>query len=590
MSIVQLKKVTFLGPVELKDRVIEDLQTLGCLHLIPLTAEGEPANEGAGPSRQARDALMFLASCKYQRRQATDSSKFDPIAVEKRALELQKQLYDLQEERDYLAQRLKNLEPWGEFAFTLLEDIGGLRFWFYVVPRREMQVFESVDLPWEIVNSDERHHYVIVISAEEPQDIPLDRTLTGWRSPYDLAKRLEETELAIEDAGAERASLTRWCGLFARGLDGLEDHAARQYAAHQTFDSAPLFAMQAWAPEARIDELQVYADEEGLALEVADPAPEDVPPTLFENPPRLRAGEDLVTFYQTPAYRLWDPSSVVFFSFAIFFAMIISDAGYGLLIAGLTAWLWRGMGTSEKGREWRVLLTTLSAATIIYGVLVGGYFGVTPPESSLLGGLKVIDPGDAGTMMALSIAVGGGHLILATLMDAARMRGSPAGLAPLGWALVIAGGLLLGVRIMTEAMPVWPGQAAGVLGLILIVLFSGYGAKPLQRTVKGVLALTSLTKAFGDILSYLRLFALGLASASLAVAFNDMAADIKSGFPGVGLLLALLVLLVGHALNFTLSLASAVIHGMRLNVIEFFDWGVKEEGNLFRAFQRKGSK
>ena len=590
MSIVQLRKVTFLAPVELKDEVIEDLQALGCLHLIPLTAEGEPADDSAGPSRQARDALKFLASCGYQRRQVTDASKFDPIAVEEQALELQKHLYDLREERDYLAGRLKNLEPWGDFAFAPLEEMDGLRLWFYVVPRREIQAFRSVELPWEIVNSDERDCYVIVISADEPEDIPFDRTLTGWRSPADLAKKLEETELAIEDAEAERASLTRWCELFARSLDGLEDYAARRYAARQTFDEAPLFAMQAWVPEARLGELQAYVEEKGLALEASEPAPEDTPPTLFHNPPRLRAGEDLVTFYQTPAYRLWDPSSVVFFSFAIFFAMIISDAGYGLLLAGITAWFWKRLGASEKGRQWRVLMTTLSATTILYGVLAGGYFGVTPPEGSLLGRLKVFDPGDAATMMALSIALGGGHLILANLMDAARMRRSPASLAPLGWALVIAGGLLLGVRILTDAMPVWPGEVTGVLGLVLVVLFSGYGARPLQRTVKGVMALTSLTKAFGDVLSYLRLFALGLASASLAVAFNGMAADIRASFPGVGLLFALLVLLLGHALNFILSLASAVIHGMRLNVIEFFDWGVKEEGNLFRAFRRKGSE
>jgi len=589
MSIVRLKKVTFLGHSDRKDEIIEDLQELGCLHLIPLTAEGEAADEGAGPSRQSRDALMFLASCPYQRRQATDARKFDPIAVERRTLELQKQLFDLREERDYLTQRAKNLERWGDFAFTPLEELGGLRIWFYVVPRREMQAFDAVDLPWEIVNSDHSNHYVIVISAEEPQDMPFERTLTGWRSPADIAARLEEVELAIEDAEAERSSLTRWCGLFARSLDGLEDHAARQYAAHRTFDKAPLFAMQAWAPTDTITDLRDYADSHDLALEIADPAAEDEPPTLFENPPKLRAGEDLVTFYQTPAYRLWDPSSVVYISFAIFFAMIISDAGYGLLLAGITTWLWKAMGRSEKAREWRVLLTTLSAGSVAYGMLAGSYFGVTPPDDSLLDGLHVLDPGDSGTMMALSIALGGLHIIIANLMDAARMRGSPAALAPTGWALVVAGGLLLGIRMLTDAMPLWPGQAVAVLGLVLILLFTGYGQRPLQRAVKGIMAMTSLTKAFGDVLSYLRLFALGLASASLAVAFNGMAAGIKESFPGVGLLFALVVLLLGHGLNFILSLSSAVIHGLRLNVIEFFDWGVKEEGNLFRAFRRKGS-
>jgi V/A-type H+-transporting ATPase subunit I len=93
--------------------------------------------------------------------------------------------------------------------------------------------------------------------------------------------------------------------------------------------------------------------------------------------------------------------------------------------------------------------------------------------------------------------------------------------------------------------------------------------------------------AFGDVLSYLRLFALGLASASLAAAFNDMAADVRAAIPGIGFLFALLILLLGHSLNFLLSLASGFIHGLRLNVIEFFKWGVQEEGNPYRPFERK---
>jgi len=105
--------------------------------------------------------------------------------------------------------------------------------------------------------------------------------------------------------------------------------------------------------------------------------------------------------------------------------------------------------------------------------------------------------------------------------------------------------------------------------------------------VQGLFAFTRVSKAFGDILSYLRLFALGLASASLAMAFNDMAGQIKEAVPGVGLLFALVVLLLGHTINVVLAVASGVIHGLRLNVIEFFDWGVPDEGRLYKPFKRK---
>lgn len=592
MSIVQLAKVTLIGLSEAKTKVIEDLQDLGCLHLIPLSAEGDPIEGGGGPSRESREALEFLASCPNRRRQVTHTEDFDVLAVEAEALALKKRLFDLQEERDSLAELLEGLAPWGDFVLPPPEEMGGLRLWLYAVPRREIgdleRAAESAGLIWEIVANDDRFQYVVVIAREEP-DIPFPRTETDERPPEGLRRRLEEVELALEDAQAARASLTRWCTLFARSLDGLEDRAARDYAARQTYDREPLYALQAWVPAPRIPELEDYAGRHGLALEVAEPDPSDTPPTLLENPPELRAGEDLVTFYRAPGYRVWDPSSVVFFSFALFFAMIIADAGYGLVVGAITAWLWKRLGQTESGRAWRILLATLSGASLVYGVLVGGYFGVTPPPDSLLGRAHLIDIQDSGVMMALSILIGAGHLILANLMDAYRQRGSLAALAPVGWALLVVGGLLLGGQLLVEDLPAWPGEALMAVGFPLILVFSGYGERPLARAAQGALALTQLTKAFGDVLSYLRLFALGLASASLAAAFNDMAADVSgtSRIAGIGIFLALLVLVLGHTLTFVLGIASAVIHGLRLNFIEFFDWSLKDEGYLFRAFQRK---
>jgi V/A-type H+/Na+-transporting ATPase subunit I len=103
----------------------------------------------------------------------------------------------------------------------------------------------------------------------------------------------------------------------------------------------------------------------------------------------------------------------------------------------------------------------------------------------------------------------------------------------------------------------------------------------------GLERLTKLSGAFGDTLSYLRLFALGLASASLAVSFNDIAQQLHTGVPGFGLLLALLVLLIGHGLNIVIAISSGFIHGLRLNFIEFFNWSGCGEGYPFKAFRRK---
>jgi V/A-type H+-transporting ATPase subunit I len=280
----------------------------------------------------------------------------------------------------------------------------------------------------------------------------------------------------------------------------------------------------------------------------------------------------------------------VFYGFAAFFAMIVADAGYALVLAGIVLACWRTMGGSGASRRWRFLLSVLAAATVAYGVLAGSYFGVSPPPDSLLGRLHVLDLGNFTVMMALSIIVGALHLAYACVRDGRRYCDRLQGLASFGWAGVILGGLAVWGGMQMES-PTLRQAGWGLFGLalVLVIGFSGYGQKPLMRIVSGASALAGLSGAFGDVLSYLRLFALGLASASLAVAFNEMAGNVRAAVPGIGFLFALLILLLGHSLNFLLSLSSGFIHGLRLNVIEFFKWGVKDEGTPFRPFQRKES-
>jgi V/A-type H+-transporting ATPase subunit I len=420
--------------------------------------------------------------------------------------------------------------------------------------------------------------------------MPVPRIHTGSKSPRELVERLEEVELELDDVEAERVNLTRWCTLFSRALDGLEDRSARAHAAAQTAVADPVYALQAWAPCDRIGELRAYAESQALVFEVSEPEPSENPPTLFRNSPPLRAGEDLVKFYMTPSYWLWDPSSAVFFSFAVFFAMIVADAGYGLLLGCIILACSKKMAGSEAGRRWRIMLATLAGVTVLYGILVGSYFGVSPSPDSLLGRLQILDLNNFSVMMVLSIIVGAVHIAYASLKNALRYSSWPQRLPSLGWSCVVIGGLVIwGGMMLSNKILLNSGIGLLCLGLLLVIAFTGYGEKPLKRIIKGVSALTSLSGAFGDVLSYLRLFALGLASASLAITFNQMAHEVRQAVPGVGLLLGLLILLLGHGLNFLLSVSSGFIHGLRLNVIEFFNWGVKDEGIAYRPFERKES-
>jgi V/A-type H+-transporting ATPase subunit I len=589
MSIEALQKVALAGHLDNKNEVLMGLQELGCLHLIPLTPEGKATGD-SGPSKDAREALRFLASASPRRRQATNPKNFDAARIEKQALALQRRHFELLNRRDFISTRIDNLAAWGDFEFPSFEELGGNRLWFYLVPHHLMGDVEKTGLRWQLTHSDQRYCYVVVVSPDEPAAMPVHRLHTGGVSRPRLIEELEEVESELEDVEAERLGLTRWCTLFARALDGLEDRAARAQASAQTAEAGPVYALQAWVPENRMDELRAYAKEQTLALQVTPPETAEQPPTLFSNPSPLRAGEDLVKFYMTPSYWLWDPSSVVFASFALFFAMIVADAGYALLLGGLALAYRKRLGASETGRRWRVMLSVLAGATAVYGVLAGSYFGRSPPPGSLLDRLHILDLGDFTMMMMLSVIIGATHIAYANVMDALRYPRWPQRLPPLGWACAVIGGTLAwgGMQMASDVM-LYGGTVLLCLGLLAVVVYAGYGEKPLKRALKGLTALTGVSGAFGDVLSYLRLFALGLASASLAIAFNDMASNVREVMPGLGFLFALLILVLGHGLNFLLSVSSGFIHGLRLNVIEFFKWGVKDEGNPYRPFEKKES-
>ncbi len=588
MSIVLLERVTFVGLSSEKDQLLDYLHERGCLELIPL--QSEPKDPVAsGPSSHAREALEFLLTCPQRGRQIRDDARFDAESVERQALDLQKSFHALESERDSLLQRLADARPWGTFHFPALADLDGLRLWFYVVPHKEMPKVEASGLVWETVRRDPRFCYVVVLEKTEPQGMPVPRVHLGSRSPEELERRLEDVELALEDLQMERVRLTRWCILFARALDRLEDAEARAVAAQQTCDRDPVFGLQAWAPREHVRELAEYASRNGLVFESRPPRPDECPPTLMRNTPRISAGEDLVNFYMTPGYWSWDPSGVVLVSFAIFFAMILADAGYAAVIGLGVLAFWPRLGRSASGRRFRPMLALIVVASLVYGILVGSYFGLAPPAGSFLARLHWLDMNNSKLMMGLSVLVGGVHVLLANIMDARRYADWRDGLASLGWAFAVGGGLLFAAGAAIPPV-VWLksiGAGAAILGLFLVVGFTAWREKPLKRLICGLLGLTRISGAFGDILSYLRLFALGLASASLALAFNDMAAGIRSAVPGIGLFLALLVLAFGHALNLLLGISSGVIHGLRLNVIEFFNWGLKDEGRLFTPFRRK---
>jgi len=599
MAVLPLRRANVIGPVAAKRAALDALQELGCVHLITGTTGGKDDLQGKDEGAEAREALRYLEDCPTRRHQAWQSVSFDMGGIVARTLAVKHKLREFEYRREFLIHRIGLLSKWGNFQLPPGDDIAGHRLWFYDVPLYQMDKVRASNLTWEEVNRDNRHAYVVVVAKAEPQvhEMPVARTHTGSISLHALMEEIHQLELQIEDLHAERASLTRWADRLRENLHAAEDRAALARAVDQTWSEHDLFVIQGWAPAESIDRIREFTDAEGLVLLERPPASRELPPTLLDNNDQLAGGQEIVSFWQLPGYHDFDPSPIVAVSFALFFAMIMSDAGYAMALAMILAVVWKRMSGSRSGERIQRLGVLIIGMAVVYGVLVGSYFGISPQPGSWPAKLQLLDIQDYPQMMRLAIIVGSVHLVLGNALSAWQGRHRHTAKGRLGWAVAIAGGLMLwlGWEHDPEGLLAQAGKLVMAGGLLGVLLFHGEqhvdGRRDLlKRLAHGALALTSVTKAFGDVLSYLRLFALGLASASLAMTFNELAAQIRGSGGAAGPYLSVGLLLLGHTLNFALILMSAVVHGLRLNLIEFYNWSVTEEGYPFRAFRKRSRR
>lgn len=602
MAIKRLKKITLYGPAGEKSSILKELQSLGCLHLIPMT---EKAVDVQVQPAEASEAKAWLERSPKRRRQVrhfrerNDAARVDDIVH--KILDNKSRFREQSDVRDKLQERIREVRPWGEFTFPALSDLNGQRLWFYVLPNGELpalrESLQSCELPWELIHQSQKDSYVIVVSEGEPEEglLPVQRSHVGKIPLSRLEEMLDEAEEAIEDLLAEREALTRWNYLLDQVIAARLDSADLQQATSGTLDEESFFLVQGWVAVSDQKRVETFTAARGIAAIFEDPTAEDNPPTLLDKPAGTGGGADALGFFQTPNYRAWDPGNVVFYSFSLFFAMIMSDAMYCLIFA-LIIFLMRGkLKGSKAGRRLMNLGYFMSALGVVWGVFIGSYFGAAPAGDSFFGKLAFIDLNDYNGMMKLSVVIGVAHLVVANIMKAVVNRGSSIALAPLGWAGLMSGGLVLWLG-MTDTLPgvfatrIGPGLM--IVSALLVFLFSSERAVTsfrdlILRMLDGLKAVYNITAAFGDVLSYMRLFALGLSGASLAMTFNSLAMDVLNSSPVTGVLFAGIILLLGHLLNFALCIMSGVVHGMRLNVIEFVNWGLSDEGYPFKVFNQR---
>ncbi len=620
--IAEMKHVLMVVQTKDKEITLDALAELGLVHLEDFQYSSQEVDDALARKNKAETVYNFLISFK-NKNDLTPPALEASEAVEK-VLKLKDDLQAAMERDVALEKQIVGLESWGDFDpadFTFLAN-KGCYLKIYTAPGGKPDNLDDLE-GYVVILRENKKELVFAHLTREPLK------LEGYEElnlpPQSLsAMQAEKSKLETEITEL-RGKLEQYYGLrpaLDAHLEELDSNLQYWIAKANTVDEGNLTAIVGYLPADETEAVQNWARQNSVALAITEPETFESAPTLIRNPRWLQIVEPVFKFMGTvPGYKELDISLVFLCFFTVFFAMIIGDAAYGSIffLAGLSMLIYYSKSKKEKTPLAVVLFTILGLATVIWGSVTGSWFG--SPElikgtvlekliiRQLTEGFGFYTPAGEfykdlrgqDVIMLLCFIIAIFHLTIAQVWNFLRAlaQRSLQALGQVGW-MFINFGLFYLVLDMVARFDLDQALGAGglvksisiniiIVGLALIILFGSQ--KPRGKFFKGLLVgfgnlpstILGSISAFGDIISYVRLFAMGLAGAEIAKAFNNMAGDLLSGNTFI---FGVLILLIGHAFNFVLCSLGVLVHGIRLKMLEFSGrLGIQWSGQEYDPFR-----
>lgn len=579
--IVPMCKTYITARREDQRRLVDAVADLGIVHLAPIDpSRAVPDEETRTQIRTLQQALQILGSIDAEG--SAPSLPVEKAALE--VLEIVRRRATHEHRLTELYHQLKQLEIWGDLELEAVNRLSdaGLDLQFYSVPTVHVPAIRADCL--EVVRQlPGRKSMVAVVTQSKPPILPEDAVQLSLppRDVPSLRAEAADIDAAIKADRSRLSLLANLSASMGAQLRQLEQQAEETVALRGAKTSDQLFAVQGWIPEERASSVADDLAETGIlaAIRVMNPADDEEPPTWIRPPAWTRPIEGLFSIMGTVAgYREFDVSVPFLIALPIFTAILISDGGYGAVLL-LALSLGYRPATRILGTQFTHLLMVVGAVTLVWGIVCATFFGVT-----LYSPLIPVDltAESRVLMMRICFAMGALHLSLAQLWQAIRIFPSWRMLNRVGWAIFIWG--MFGVvQMFVLRSPIgwstpWPYCLS--LGAVLAIFFLRPSRNPFRMIGFGIAAFPlSMMSAFSDVISYVRLMAVGLASSVLAVSFNELARG-TDAWP-----LAMVILVLGHSLNMGLALIAMFAHGVRLNMLEFCNnLGMKWNGYPYRPY------
>lgn len=565
-----MKKVAVICLAEHREETIHALQNLGIVHVLP--SRPPESDELAERTRQTEEAARvrtLLAALPPARHRGEDMGGMEAVAS---VAELEGQRQRLAETIARHETEVRQLLPWGNFSHAAIESCraAGLQVCLCQALRGQLPALPAGAVLRVISEQDGIVSFAVVAPAGETLALPETQLPADGLSLAAAQGRLAAARGELARLEQRLQELAAWLPAVDRHCATLEQQLEASRAQAGMGDRAMLAYLEGYLPARQVPALENAARKNGWALRCTDPEADDpLVPTLITVP---RWVEPIrVVFHAlgiVPGYREIDISAWFLLFFSLFFALLIGDAAYGVLILGGALLLRRRFPHAPPQPFW--LFGILGATTLVWGVLTGSYFGIQLDDlPAPLRGLAVPALMQEQTVQRLCFLLGAIHLTVAHLWNALIKGRHPRALGELAWVGVLWGNYLLACHLVLSAplpgVTVWL-YGTGVAG---IVMFSDPRRNPFITAGLGLQALVlGLVNSFVDVVSYVRLFAVGVAGLAVEQSFLAIARGLEVA-PWLATLEATLILLVGHSLNMVLGALGVLVHGVRLNILEF---------------------
>lgn len=583
--IEKMKVVSIVAQASQKDALLDGLKKLGLLHVREKQCAGPDCLQRISDLSAVELALQEYAPETPSQALLSDED-FEALYQGAKATLENRQTLSTQ--RAALAARAEALEKWGDFSpqdFDFLRS-HGLDLHIYRMDKKTLaRLRADQDVPFLRLTPVEKMEVVALWS-------PLPEGISGneFQVPTKSLGELRQEIAALDQQAADGEALLRRAAAELPSFRAqiLKAQNAMEYSSvrNTAVSEGGLTWLTGYVPADNVDAFKAAAAEHHWAWVMDDPADDDelVPTKVRYN----KVTRLMVPIFDilgvVPGYREYDISFWFLAFFSLFFAMILGDAGYGMLLLIGAAIL---TIKTRKLSDATLLLWVLSIATVIWGTLTGTWFGLeSAMKVPLLRALTipilanypeyfgVSATVQQNAIMKFCFILGTVQLSLACIMSIKRKltERNLSWIADLGWLVAICAIYFLALYLVIgENIPLAPVGACVGIGFVLVVVFGGMApGKSFSQGLKAGLAdaftvFLNTISAFGNVMSYIRLFAVGMASLAIAQSFNNMAA----GFEGPLVIVAALIMIVGHALNLVMGFLSVVVHGVRLNLLEF---------------------